>query len=61
MQITPIKTDTDYQKTTFRFEKKGITKLNTWYGNSLDISGILIKNYEGRHALVNMPKDILNR
>jgi HTH-type transcriptional regulator / antitoxin HigA len=58
MQIKPIHTEHDYQKSLDRIEELFDARPGTKEGDELEILGILIDEYEKKHFLIEAPKPV---
>jgi len=58
MNITPIKTDSDYQDSLNRLEKIFDAKIGTKESDEADILGLLIDEYEQKHHPIEAPDPI---
>jgi HTH-type transcriptional regulator/antitoxin HigA len=58
MNITPIKTDSDYQDSLNRLEKIFNAKIGTKESDEADIVGLLIDEYEQKHHPIEAPDPI---
>jgi HTH-type transcriptional regulator/antitoxin HigA len=58
MQIQPIHTENDYQKTLNRIEEIFDAKPGSVEGDELEILGILVDEYEKKHFPIESPKPV---
>lgn len=58
MNITPIKTNADYQATLKQIEKLMMAKANTPEGEKLDALTTLIEAYERQHYPLDLPDPV---
>lgn len=58
MQVKPIKTEQDYEKSLERLEEIFDAKSNTKEGDELEVLSILIDNYEKEHCKIELPDPI---
>ncbi len=58
MNITPIKTEKDYEKSLQRLEKIFDSELGSKNGDELEILSILIEKYEKENYPISMPDPI---
>ena len=58
MQIQPIHTEDDYQKTLERIEEIFDAKPGSKDGDELEILGILVDEYEKKHFPIGAPKPV---
>lgn len=58
MNISPIKTEVDYEKTLSEIDKLWGATENTEEGNTLDILLVLVDDYERKHYPIDSPDPV---